>query len=464
MKKKQNKIGVIVIIIIIAIALMLSNCAVGPRFQSPKVDVPSAYIYESGDTRGDSLVNLAWWENFGDTTLNSLIEQALDSNRNLAIAASRIEQARLQFKMTRADLAPSVGLALEGEGTYTHQTKIEQEYSIEPNITWEIDLFGKLRRTSESARARMLATEQNYQAVMLSLAAKVASTYFNLLQYDMLLHISRETYAIRLASQNMIDSLCYYGMSSAVTLEQAKGLTATAAAAIPQYERAKVQTNMTLCTLLGKNPTPLAMDGRELLRITITPRIVPIGLPSSLLNRRPDIQKAYYQVASSTAQVGASIANRYPSVTLTGEGGLLSSTLKGLFQGNPFGWSASLSISESLFAFGKNKRAVELAKEKNKQAIFNYEQKVITALAEVESALVGVATYRLQVEYYRELLRASQMTYTLTQEMYRNGFYTYLDLLDAERELFSTQISFSEVLAEQLNEYVALYKALGGGW
>ena len=464
MKKKQNKTGVIVVIIIIAIALMLSNCAVGPQFQSPKVDMPVAYIYESGDTRGDSLVNLAWWENFGDTTLNSLIEQALDSNRNLAIAASRIEQARLQFKMTCADLAPSVGLGLEGEGNYTHETKIVQEFSIEPNIRWELDFFGKLRRMSESARADMLAMEQNYHTVMLSLAAEVASTYFSLLQYDMSLRISYETYDIRRTSQNIIDSMVYYGMSSVVNLEQARGLTATAAAAIPQYERAKVQTEMTLCTLLGCTPYPIKIDGRHLVKGVRVPIRVPAGLPSSLLNRRPDIQQAYYQVASSTAQVGTSIANRYPSIVLTGKGGLLSSTLKGLFQGNPFGWSASLSISEPIFGFGKNKRAVELAKEKNKQALLNYEQSVIIALSEVESTLAGVATYDLQMEHYWELLQATQTTQVLTLELYRNGSNTYLDVLDAERELFSTQINFLEVMAAQLAEYVSLYKALGGGW
>jgi len=464
MKKKQNKIGVIVIIIIIAVALMFSNCAVGPKFQSPKVDIPPAYIYESVAIPGDSLVNISWWERFGDTRLDSLIQQALDSNRNLAIAASRIEQSRLQLRMTRADLAPSIGLGMKGEGTYTHNTKIVQEYSIEPNITWEVDLFGKLRRMSESARAEMLATEQTYHAVMLSLAAEVATTYFNLLQYDMSLRISYETYDIRRASQNIIDSMVYYGMSSAVDLQQAKGLTATAAAAIPQYERAKVQTEMALCALLGRNPYPMAVDGRQLLRVIKVPVMVPAGLPSSLLDRRPDIQQAYYQVASSTANIGVAVANRYPSLVLTGEGGLLSSTLKGLFRGNPFGWSASLSVSESLFAFGKNKRAVEIAKEINKQALLNYEQSVIIALGEVESTLSGVATYRSQVKHYWELLEATQTTQILTQELFHNGSSTYLNVLDAERELFSTQITFLKVISAQLAEYVSLYKALGGGW
>lgn len=449
---------------VFAVALGFAGCAVGPKFKSPEVQVPSAYLYDSVASRRDTVVNLAWWESFGDPTLTGLIEQALDSNRNLAIAASRIEQARLQLNMARAEFGPSVGLGIQGEGTYTDRTKIVQQYSIEPNIKWEIDLFGKIKNTAESTRAQMLATEQNYRSVMLSLAAEVATSYFNLLQYDMSLRISQETYELRKASQDIIDSLVYYGMSSAVDLEQAKSLTATAAAAIPQYERAKVQTEMALCALLGENPHSFHVDGTRLFTSVLVPAEVPAGLPASLLDRRPDIRQAYYQVAAATANVGVAVANRYPSVTLTGEGGLLSSTLKGLFHGNPFGWSASLGIAEPLFAWGKNKRAEEIAREENKQAILTYEQSVITALGEVESALAGVATYRSQVNRYRELLRATRTTQMLTQELYRNGSNTYLDVLDAERELFTTQISFSEVLAAQLAEYVSLYKALGGGW
>lgn len=461
MKRVRNNHSLLVAL---AVALGFAGCAVGPKFKSPEVQVPSAYLYDSVASRRDTVVNLAWWESFGDPTLTGLIEQALDSNRNLAIAASRIEQARLQLNMARAEFGPSVGLGIQGEGTYTDRTKIVQLYNIEPNIKWEIDLFGKIKNTAESARAQMLATEQNYRSVMLSLAAEVATSYFNLLQYDMSLRISQETYELRKASQDIIDSLVYYGMSSAVDLEQAKSLTATAAAAIPQYERAKVQTEMALCALLGENPHSFHVDGTRLFTSVLVPAEVPAGLPASLLDRRPDIRQAYYQVAAATANVGVAVANRYPSVTLTGAGGLLSSTLKGLFHGNPFGWSASLGIAEPIFAWGKNKRAEEIAREENKQAILTYEQSVITALGEVESALAGVATYRSQVNRYRELLRATRTTQMLTQELYRNGSNTYLDVLDAERELFTTQISFSEVLAAQLAEYVSLYKALGGGW
>lgn len=460
MKTIQDKNWIIALVMI----FFLTSCAVGAKFKSSEMTIPEKYIYASADSSKDTLVNLSWWDNFGDTILVSLIQQALDSNRNLAVAASRIEQARLQLRMTRAEFGPSIGFDIQGGATYSNQTKIVQEYSIKPNITWEIDLFGKLKHRAESAHAQMLATEQNYRSIMLSLVAEIATTYFNLLEYDMSLNISRETYDLRSESQDMIDSLLYYGMASGIDLEQARGLTATAAAAILQYERAKIQTQMALCVLLGQNPQPIKVDGMRLLMSEMVPKMVPAGLPTSLLNRRADIQEAYYRVASSTANLGVAVANRYPSIILTGNGGLLSSTLKGLFNGNPFGWSTSLSISESIFAFGKNKRAVEIAKEDNKQAVLNYEHSVITALTEVESSLVGVATYRLQTEHYQELLKATLITQTLTQELYLNGYSTYLNVLDAERELFSAQINFSTILSAQLAEYVSLYKALGGGW
>ncbi|WP_298064077.1 efflux transporter outer membrane subunit [uncultured Rikenella sp.] len=451
--------------VVLAVTLGLAGCAVGPKFRSPEVTVPSAYIYDSVGTRGDTVVNLAWWRSFGDPTLTDLIEQALDSNRNLAVAASRIEQARLQLKMARTGFGPEFDLGRNTGASYEGANgEVIQKYEIQATVAWEIDLFGKLRHTAESAQAQMLATEQNYRSLMLSLAAEVATTYFNLLQYDMSLRIAQETYELRKASQDIIDSLVYYGMSSSVDLEQARSLTATAAAAIPQYERAKVQAETALCALLGRNPRFFDVDGTRLFTSVLVPAEVPVGLPASLLDRRPDIREAYYRVAAATAHVGVAVANRYPSVTLTGDGGLFSSTLKGLVHGNPFGWSAALSIAQPLFAWGKNKRAEEIAREENKQAILNYEQTVIAALGEVESALAGIATYHTQVNRYRELLQATRTTQMLTQELYRNGSNTYLDVLDAERELFSTQIGFSEVLAAQLAEYVSLYKALGGGW
>lgn len=460
MKRIQNKNGIILLVALLTIC----GCAVGPKFESPEVEVPDVYNYSLTDASVDTLVNLEWWENFGDTTLTQLIGQAIDNNRDLAVAMSRIQQSRLQLKMVRADFGPSFGIGLQGGASYTHRTKIVQQYSIEPTIAWEIDLFGKIRRTAEAAHAQMLSTEQNYRSVMLSLVAEVATSYFSLLQYDMLLDISRDTYLTRRKSLDLVDSLLYYGASSAIDLERVRSLTATAAAAIPQYERAMVQTEMALCALLGQNPKSIKVDGMRLLSATMVPKVVPTGLPTSLLDRRPDILQAYYQVAAATANVGVAVANRYPSLTLTGQGGLLSSTLKGLFTGNPFGWSGAVSITEPLFAFGRKKRAVEIAREENKQAVWNYEQSVIEALGEVESALAGVATYREQVENYQELLSATQMTQMLTKELYNAGNSDYLDVLDAERELFSAQIGFAGVLSAQLGEYVELYKVLGGGW
>lgn len=452
----------------IAAAALLAGCAVGPNFKSPAVSVPSGYMNDSirvaTSASEDSILNLAWWENFDDPLLTSLINSALDSNLNLRVAASRVEQSRLELQNARAALAPTVGVSLSGTGTQTPaMASPAQQYAIEPTLSWELDIFGKLRRMSQAAAAQLLATEQGYRAVRLALVAQVATTYFSLLQYDLALDISHSSYNLRRGEQVIIDSMVYYGASSAVALEQARSLTATAAAAIPQYERARNDAQNALCVLLGRNPYHIEVDGSLLLSGTV-PEAVPAGLPTSLLDRRPDIMQAYYGVAESTANVGVAVANRYPSVTLTGSGGVLSSTLKGLFTGNPFGWSAGISIVEPLLAWGRNKRAVDIARQADIQAILTYKQSVISALSEVETALSAVATYRVEVEQNLMLLEATRSTQMLTRELYNNGSNTFLDVLDAERQFFSTQIGLSQILSDQLSSYVTLYKALGGGW
>ncbi len=443
-------------------ALLFVGCAAA-RFKTPEMNTPQRYHFDSVATKGDSVVSLEWWESFGDAQLNELIGIALDSNRNLATVASKVEQSRLELRQARAALGPTLGLSLNGEGTYTDQTKIVQSYAIEPTLSWEIDIFGKLRYAAQAAKAQMLAQEQYYRSTKLALAAQVASAYFSLLEYDLSLRISKQTYEVRKTSAALMDSMFYYGEATRLDVEQNRSLVASAAVSIASYTQARDQAIMSLCTVLGVNPQMIEVDGEKLLHSMIPPTI-PAGLPTSLLSRRPDILNAYYTVQASYADVGTAIANRFPSLTLTGEGGLLSSTLKGLFNGNPWGWSSVLNITQPIFAFGRNKRAVQIAEEEKKQSILSYEQTVLTALSEVESALIGIASYRSQIENQKALVESNKITQTLTQELYNNGENTYLNVLDAEREYFSAQLDYASTLGSQLSEYVTLYKALGGGY
>ena len=492
---------------------MLAGCT--GKFRSPEMKLPDRYLYAGNLDTSRTVVNTRWWENFGDTLLNSLIEQALENNRDLAAAASRVEQARINIGAVRSQFLPSFGAGLSGSAEYTEQTKIEQEYFLKPSVSWEISLFGKLKHATEAARAELLSSEAAYRGVMLSLAAEVATTYFTLLQYERNLEISIKSYRLRKQSTDMIDSMFRYGMSSAVALEQARGLTATAAADIPQYQRAVAQTALSLNILLGENPQPFihhsllfydtaqiadgqqaenlnerrtpiktefdqAMDayirsgwesdGKEQDELGSTllsdslPEKIPAGLPAALLQRRPDILEAYYKAQAAWARIGVAQAARWPSISLTADGGVLSGTVKGLFHGNPFVWSAGLSVTEPIFAFGRNKRNVEIAREESHQAVLDYEQTVLTALGDVEKALVAISTYREQLQKQRELLRATAVTQLLTNELYRSGLTDYLQVLDAERTFYDNQIQYISIRSQQFVSYIALYKALGGGW
>ena len=449
-------------------ALLCSGCV--REFRSPKVEIPAQYTFAESCDTCRAVVNEEWWSIFGDTTLSNLIDEAILGNQDVAMAASRIEQARLSMDVARSQFLPSVEVSASASGNYTRETKISQEYALKPGVAWEISLFGALRNTTRAARAEILASEAAYRSVMLSLAAEVADTYFSLMQYRRSLEISERSFVLRQQSMAMIDSMFRHGMSSAVDLEQAQGLTAQAAADIPQYRMAVDQTIVSLSLLLGCTPEKL-LARRELLdSISFNhmndslPLYVPAGLPSTLLERRPDVLEAWYAMESSAAKIGIAKAARFPNLNLTADGGVLANSIKGLTASNPFVWSAALQLTQPIFAFGRNKRNVEIAREEHQQSVLAYEKAVITALGDVENALVAIRSYRRQAERYRALIRSNSQIRLMTTSLYEAGLSDYLNVLDAERTLYASQIQYSNILSQQLSSYVALYKALGGGW
>jgi multidrug efflux system outer membrane protein len=319
------------------------------------------------------------------------------------------------------------------------------------------------------------------EQVRLALEAQVATTYFQWLQYARSLEISERSYALRLEAQQKTDSLYYYGFSSGVDLQQARSLTATAATNIPSYRRAMIQTNLILNTLLGGEPEllPMPSHSRECihsrtaqleglycghLTATSLPAYVPSGLPSSLLERRPDVMEAYHKAEAAAAQTRVARAARFPSIALAGDGGLLSSTLKGPTSKNPAYWSASVSLTQPIIHFGQLKAEEQRALEMWRQAMLNYQQTVLEAFSDVESALVAIETYNAEVEKYLELLAANSRLQQMTAALYADGLASSLNLIDAERNLYSAQLSYIGLLTEQLCAYVDLYKSLGGGW
>lgn len=447
-----------------SVAVLMTGCMVGPNFKSPQVKLPSAYIYQDSLSAAEyaaQVVDARWWQSFGDRTLDSLVEVAIKGNRNLAVTLSNIEQARLKAQSARAELLPTLSLAANASASYTYMGKVNQQYSLMPQVQWDLDLFGKIRRMAEAANANYLATEYGYRAALISLVSEVATTYFSLLQYDRSLEIAEATYASRRESMSMMDSMFCYGMSSAVDLEQARASTATAKAAVEQYQRAVRQTALAMNLLLGENPQKVL---RGKLYDQVADIEIPVGLPSSLLERRPDVMQAYYTVAAANASIGVAVANRLPSISLTGEGGLLASFVRDVSSGKPLAWSATAGLVQPLLNWGNNKRAVKIAQEQTKVATLEYEQSVLSAINEVEQALVAIDTYKRQLNSLHEIVLSSSHAQFLTGELYKSGVASYLDVLDADRTLFNAQTSYTQAVQSYLASYVSLYKALGGGW
>lgn len=445
------------------IVLFAGSCTVGPKFKAPAVETPPRYMGAAGTAATD----LYWWQLFDDTTLTRLIATAIENNRNVEIAFSRVEQARLTLKETRAGLWPSVSYGVTGQyGTESFiglkSDKPVETYIIKPSISWELDLFGKIRRMSEADRAQLLATDRAAQGVLVSLVAEVASTYFSYLQYEYAGKTARQTSISREATYALQQQSYAIGSIDELQLRQGEAAYATAAAANAQYERASEQALHALSLLLGQNPSQVVGKHTPLVDLRI-PAEVPAGLPSDLLARRPDMVEAYYQVMAANAQIGVAQAMRFPSIALTGNGGVFSEEFKKLFDHNAWMWSAAGGITGPVFNFGANKRRVQIMREKHREAIMNYEQCFLQALREVEDALTAVRTYRTQLESMLTLVTAAEKADRLSQQQYAAGQISYLDVLETQRTLFDAQSDYAETLSATMSSYATLYKALGGG-
>lgn len=447
------------------ISLLLCCTACVPQLYKPAPKVPVRYRHDAEMSLKPLPHDIRWWKVFGDPVLDSLEEQALANNRDLASAASRVEAARLNLSAAAAPFLPQIGTGVTAGADYLSSTKIIQKYSVEPTLSWEISLFGELRNTKKAAAASVLATEWAFRGVTLSLTAEVATAYFTLLQYERDLEIARRSYALRRESAALIDSMFRYGMSNSVALEQARSLVYTAEADIPQYTRAVEQTWQTLGILMGEPPLDDAPTGDgSCLSTDRYPLEVPAGIPSDLLHRRPDVMQAYFTMEEAAARVGIARARRFPNISLTAAGGVASSSVKGLVHGNPGAWSTAVTLAEPVFAFGKLKRSEQIAREDYHQSVFAYELAILQALADVEDALVSITTYRMQADRTARLVEANEAIARMNRALYDSGMSAYLDVIDAERSLYESQMEYVDLITQQYISYVDLYKALGGGW
>jgi multidrug efflux system outer membrane protein len=450
-------------LLFLLLSVFVSACAVGPDFKPPEVETPREYRLDAMPVEPEG--NLMWWDLFNDPVLHELVATALDNNRELKIAAARIEQARAVLGFTRADQYPR--LDLQGgasTGNFFGSVRSESTDStvfIAAPLSWEIDFWGKFRRATESARAELFASESGFRTVQISLITEVVATYYLLLDFHQRLAISEFTLKSRTKSLDIIQQRFDKGIIPELDLNQAQIQKEIAAAAIPLYQRLIAQTENALSVLLGRLPAIIA-TGIDLKRQPLPPDI-PTGLPSSLLERRPDVIEAMYLLKAQTENIGVAEALRLPAISLTGTLGVASTELGGITSQGGF-WAIGAGLLGPIYNFDKNIRRVDIEKALTKQARYLYENTVLTAFREVEDALVAIDTYRREAAAVESQLRAAKNANKLSNERYDLGFTSYLEVLETERSLFTVQLQYSELKQQYLNAYVNLYKALGGGW
>jgi multidrug efflux system outer membrane protein len=445
--------------------LFISGCMMGPNYQRPALENPVAFRYDS--LRSDTVINLAWWDLFEDTVLHQLIYEALENNLTLGTATARIEEARAVLGFTKADVYPFIGYS--GGATRTNlfpgtnvRTEAQNNFFSAFTLNWEIDFWGKYRRANEAARSELLASEYGRRAVAISLIAEVANAYFLLLDYNNRLEIARRTLVSRRQSVFIMNDRFEKGYSPEIDLNQAQIQEAIAAASVPVYFAGIAKIEHGLSVLLGRYPGPI-LSGTELADQVITPDI-PAGMPSDLLSRRPDVLESEALLAAQTARIGIAEALRWPSISLTGAFGLASNDLSNFISGESVIWGVSGSILGPLYQFGKNKRRVEIERNRTEQLALQYQENILSAFAEVENALVDIHTIKDEKEARMMQMTAAINAANLSRERYDGGVTSYLEVLDSERSMFDAELGASEVTQRQLNAYVNLYKALGGGW
>ncbi len=462
-----NKITSFNAVILMTALVLLTGCLVGPDFEQPTMeDLPDEFRFSTQSDQEE--VNLKWWELFNDPELNYLVTTALNENKDLLIAISRIEEARSFLVFTKADLYPRFDLqGGANKGNFTGALIVSDPDEpnnsafISPVVNWEIDFWGKFRRANESAKAQLLATEYAKKTVQISLISEVVGAYFMLLDFKERLRVSEQTLESRDESLIIIQKRLDRGVIPEIDLNQAQVQREIAAVAVPINKRLISQTENAISILLGKFPEGIKTD-LDLYQQTIPPN-VPSGLPSSLLERRPDILEALYLIQAQNALIGVAVAERFPAISLSGALGAATTDTTNITV-DGFVWSVAAGLAGPIFNFGQDKARVEIEETRTEQALYIYQNVVLNAFREVSDSLVEIQTYRVQIGALGKQVTAAENANRLSKLRYDQGFSSYLEVLDSERSQFSSQLDLSQATQEYYNSYVRLYKALGGGW
>jgi multidrug efflux system outer membrane protein len=467
--KRANAIGVA-----LPLLLWVAGCTVGPDDRRPEVPAPAAW---RSPTEGiGSLGDLAWWDVFHDPVLQDLIRTAVAENRDVQVAAARVAEARAQLAAARGAQFPEI----DARGSYTNQRFSQKSFplsafpattGVDPqqdfyrtslDLTFEVDLWGRLRRATEAARADLLASEENRRTVLTTLVSDVATGYFDLLELDREAAIARQTVVSRRASVDLLRRRLAVGLTAELDVQRAEAELAAAAAVVPDMERRIAQTENRVSVLLGRNPGPIPR-GTALEAQTPAP-MVPAGLPSALLDRRPDVRQAEERLVAANARIGEAKAELFPRISLTGMFGVESLALSDLFTGPARVWQVGPTVTAPIFNAGRIAANVRAVESREQQELARYRKTVQQAFREVDDALVFHQKAR-DIRTEREArVKAARRALALATLRFESGLAGYLDVLDAERQLFAAELDRAQATRDQLTAVVQVYKALGGGW
>ena len=463
--------------LVVLIAIFFTACAVGPNYRRPAVQVPENFRApeQLPPPKAESLADLKWFEVFKDDKLQDLIRTALEQNYDLRTAVVNVEAARANLGITRSNQYPNVTAGgsvqitrLSRDGSFAlpatfvpSQNRNWGEASLNL-LSFELDIWGRLRRATEATRANLLSAEENRKAVITTLVAAVAADYFMLRELDYELDISRRTLETRRESLRLIQSRQGGGVSTLLDLRQGEQLVYTASETIPTLQQQIEQTENRITLLLARNPGSV-VRGRSLTEQELPPE-VPNGLPSALLERRPDIRAAEQTLVAANANIGVAKAAYFPQISLSGLLGGQSTQLSSLFSGPHSAWSFVPQITQPIYSAGRIKSGVRLAEAERQGALIQYERTIQTAFTEVSDALIAHQRVRESRVEQEALVTALRDRTRLAYVRYQGGVDTLLNALDADRDLFQAELTLSQVRLNELLSVVQLYKALGGGW
>ena len=454
--------------ILLVTPLALTACTLGPDYERPVVTPPATYRGAVGPDEAASIADLPWVERFEETELSALIGLAISENLDLRLALARIDEYRARAAAAKADLGPTLSGTAGAQPrarTSSDDSWLRSIYSLGLAFTWEIDFFGRLRRASEAARADLLATEDGARAVMTSLVADVAQSWFELRVVDELIGITRRNVELQQASLDLTRLRIQGGVAAGIDEQQALSQLAATRAELPSLEQQAQQIENRLSVLLGRPPGPIARPATTL--TTVVPPDIPVGLPAALLERRPDIRQAEQQLAAATARVGVAMGRAFPfpRIGLTAFFGSLSTMLNQVFSGDESGvFSWGPTVDWTLVDSGRGTANIDVAKAQVEQAVIVYRRAILVSLREVADTLVQLQKTRERIAEQQIQVGAARETLRLSDIRYRGGVTDYLEVLDAQRVLFSAETSLARSRQAELIASVQLYRALGGGW